>query len=455
MALSLDETRIVNDLTNALTVVNHIDEKHDRYYEGQQRLEQIGLAVPPELRRFETVVNWPRLVLDSLNERLDVKAFMLPGEDMSDAGLREGWDANDLDSEAPKLHLDAFIYGRGFVCAGAPDERGEPPRLTVESPREITVRIDPRTRRVIEGLRLYGQDDNDLTPQNATLYRPDETLWLEKDDNGRWVEVDRDPHNLGRVPIIPFFNRLRPGRWGGISEMTDVIPLTDAAARTLTNLQLAGETHAVPGKYALGVSKGDFVDDAGNPLPVWEAYFNSIWATANKDAKVGQFDATSLSNFHDTVNHYARLVSALSGLPPHFLGFSSENPASADAIRSSESRLVKRAELKQRQFGDSWGRVMAYYMRLRDGEWPDERRIKVEWHDASTPTVAARTDAVVKLASGDRPLISREGAWDELGWSEARKQRERDYFEQEALDPVTQAIVNGVTADAANTDLGA
>ena len=446
LALSLDETRIVNDLTTALALASAADQKHDRYYEGTQRLDHIGLAVPPDLRRFETVVNWPRLTTDSLNERLDVKSFILPDQETADPGLREGWDANDLDSEAPKLHLDSFIYGRGFVCVGTNEDDREHPLITVESPREITVQIDPRTRRVVEGLRLYGHVEGDLTPRFATLYRPNETVWLERGSNGRWDEISRDQHNLGRVPIIPFFNRLRPGRWAGVSEMADIIPLTDAAARTLTNLQIAGETHSVPQKYVLGMSKGDFVDAAGNPIPAWESYFSAIWANANKDAKVGQFSATDLRNFHDTVNHYARLVSALSGLPPHFLGFTSDNPASADAIRSSESRLVKRAELKQRQFGDAWGRVMAYYLRLRDGEWPDGSRIKVEWHDASTPTVGARADAVVKqVASG---ILSREGAWDDLGWSEARKERERRYFEQEALDPIARQILRDVNADA-------
>ncbi|MCD4535651.1 phage portal protein [Nocardioides sp. cx-169] len=446
MALSLDDARLVNDLSNQLTTRSHIDERFRRYYQGTQRLEQIGLAVPPELRRFETVVNWPRLALDSLNERLDVKSFILPGEDVADAGLAEAWAANDLDSEAPKLHIDTLIYGRGFVCAGTNDEDSERPLLTVESPRELMVEMDHRTRRVNRAFRVYGQDETDLQPKYATIYQPDLTRWLVR-DQGRWVEYDRDEHNLGRVPVVPFFNRLLTGDWLGESEMTDIIPLTDAAARSLTNLQLAGETHAVPQKYVLGATKGDFVDPTTNEvIPAWESYMSAFLAMGNEKATVGQLQGTSLSNFHDTVNHYARLVAAITGLPPHFLGFSSENPASADAIRSSESRLVKRAELKQRQYGDSWGRVMSLYLRLRDGDWPDGRQIRTEWYDASTPTVAARTDAVVKLMSTD--IISREGAWDELGWSEARKARERGYFERQALDPVTRAIVDGLGDEA-------
>ncbi len=437
MTLGLSDQGIVDHLTNVLQLAGPSNQRLDRYYEGTQRLEHIGLAVPPDLRRFETVVNWPRLALDSLNERLDVKSFILPGEDTANDLLGEFWQANDLDSEAPKLHLDGFIYGRGFACVGTNEDDPEFPLISIESPSEVAVDVDYRTRRVVRGFRLYGEDANTNQPQLATLYLPNRTSWLELSGRG-WVEVDRDEHNLGRVPIVPFFNRLRPGRWYGVSEMADVIPLTDAAARTLTNLQIAGETHSVPQKYVLGMSRGDFVDADGNPIPAWESYFSAIWANQNPTAKVGQFTASNLSNFHETVNHYARLVSSMSGLPPEFLGLATTNPPSADAIRASEARLVKRAELKQRQYGDAWGRVMAFALRLRDGEWPDGRRIRTEWHDAATPTVAARADAIVKLRAEN--LISREGVWDELGWSEARKQRERDYLEAEALDPLTRAL---------------
>jgi hypothetical protein len=454
VALDRADQDVITDLTNALTVASSTDQKNDRYYEGSQRLEHIGLAVPPELRRFETVVNWPRLVVDSLNERLDVKSFILPGQDVADASLMEAWDANDLDSEAPKVHLDSFVFGRSFACVGVNEDDADHPLITVESPREMAVQIDTRTRRILYAWRPVYQD-NDPNPIGGTLYGPNSTVWVVR-KGGLWVEDPANPrndHNLGRVPVVPFFNRLRPGRWHGVSEMADVISLTDAAARSLTNLQIAGETHSVPQKYVLGMSKGDFVDASGQPIPAWESYFSAIWANQNTEAKVGQFTASNLSNFHDTVNHYARLVSALSGLPPHFLGFTTDNPASADAIRSSESRLVKRAELKQRQFGDSWGRVMALYLRIRDGEWPDGRRIKTEWHDAATPTVAARADAIVKYHSDG--LLSREGAWDEMGWSEARKARERAYFEAEATDPILAQILKDAAGGNTNAGAGA
>jgi hypothetical protein len=78
--------------------------------------------------------------------------------------------------------------------------------------------------------------------------------------------------------------------------------------------------------------------------------------------------------------------------------------------------------------------VFALYLRFRDGENVDGNRIKVEWYDAATPTYAQKVDGIQKLTGG-APILSREGGWDELGWSEARKDRERTYFENETGDP--------------------
>lgn len=442
MALSVDETRTITRLANQLGASSVNDARLDAYYEGSQRLEHIGLAVPPELRRFETVVDWPLLVVDSVEERCDKKAIMLPGEDRADPGLEEGWVANNLDSEASLVHNDSLVYGRGFVSVGSNEEDAEHPLMTPESPVEVAVDVDPRQRRVRSALKLYGSEEG-RGPTLATFWQPNRTQWLALGDNGRFEIVDQDDHNLNRVPVIPFFNRRRTGRWLGVSEMKYAISLTDAAARSLTNLQIASETHSVPQKWVLGMTKNDFVDGDGNPLPAWQSYFSAIWANQNADAKVGQFSASSLSNFHDTVNHYGALLAGVYGLPMRYLGQNTANPPSADGIRADEARLVKRAERKMQGWGDQWPRVMAYYMRFRDGQWPSSTdRISMTWHDAATPTIAARADAIVKFKQSG--VLSTEGAWDEFGWSETRKDRERAYFEAEATDPISSALLRGL-----------
>lgn len=448
MTLTPEETAIVADLSETATLLAPHDEKMSRYYDGTRRLEQLGMAVPPSLRRFETTLNWPRVVVDTIENRQDVRALLRPGSDVADEGLMDLWRENNLDSELSLLNKDLLIYGRAFMCVGANADNPKSPLITVESPREITVSVDRRTRRIKNALRLYNVENG--VPLNATLYRENYTLWLEF-KSGAWVQADRDDHNMGRVPVVMFLNRRRTGEWRGTSEMADIIPLTDAAARSLTNLQLAQETLAVPQRYALGVSKGDFVDETGNPLPVWEAYYGKLMSSVNPEAKLGQLDAANLKNFHDTVNHYGQLASSVTGFPGKYFGQFTSNPAAEGAIRADESQMVKAIERKNANVGNALGWVFGIAERIRTGSWPDENRIQVEWHDPGTPTFAQKADALQKLAGGV-PILSREGAWDELGWSDARKDREREYFKQESDDPYLGLVNAKGEADGAATE---
>ena len=453
MALDLETTRTLERLGVVRDRLWVDDERLDAYYNGVHRLQQMGLAVPPSLRAFETAVNWPRLTVDALEARLDVKTFYTPDGDRADAVI-EGWAYNNLDSESSLAHIDALVYGRSFVVVGANADDPAHPLVTVESPREITVGVDPRTRRITRALRVYGPSEVTGQPLHATLYEEDSTTWFARRDGEKWQQTGRDDHNLGRVPIVMLVNRRRAGDFRGVSEMADVLGLTDAAARTLTNLQVAGETHAIPARWVAGVAKGDFVDAQGKPIPVWESYFTAMSATGSKDAKFGQFSASDLKNFHDTVNHYAALVASVTKMPATYLGLTTANPASADAIRSAEAPHVKLAERKQRAFGDAWAWVGALYERFRTGSWENGNAMRTEWHDAATPTVAARADAIVKL-NGGKPILSVEGSWDELGWTEARKATERARMSDEASDPEMQRLmrdlVMGTEASVAST----
>ena len=57
-----------------------------------------------------------------------------------------------------------------------------------------------------------------------------------------------------------------------------------------------------------------------------------------------------------------------------------------------------------------------------------------------------RRDVVSFVRRSARMNESQAGAWDGLGWSEARKAKERAYFAEEASDPELQlaaALLNG------------
>lgn len=442
MALSADELATVRRLSQSLMDAQTALSTTHAYYEGEQRLRQLGLAVPPALQQFLTVVNWPRMAADGVEERLDIEGFRFPGVDEADDELWRIWQDNNLDEESQLAHLDALIYGRSYVCVGANEDDDATPLVTVESPFELVHESDSRTRRVSAALRLYDVVNGQV--QRGTLYLPDATVWLAWDSGrGWWVEADRDDHELGVVPVVPLVNRSRASNRAGVSEMKDVIPLTDAAARTLTNLQLAQETHSVPQRFVLGATAGDFVDQQGQPLTKWEAYFNSVWALANEQAKVGQLAASDLTNLTSTVEHYARLASGVSALPPNYFGLAADDAASADAIRSREARLVKRCERKQVAWSGAWEQAMRLVLLVATGEEDaDARRLQTLWRDPATPTKAQQADAAVKLVQAG--VLPREGAWDDLRFSPARQERLREQFRRQSeLDPVSAFVQAG------------
>lgn len=418
----------------------------DAYYDGAQRLAALGLGLPPEMRRLQVVANWPRLVVDSLEERLDVEGFQLADTAATDARLWSWWQANNLDEESSLAHLEALVAGRAFLTVGPNETDPEVPVITPESARSMVADIDPRTRRVRAALRLYNAPDDGGSARSATLYLPDRTVFYDRVSAG-WRATDTIDHQLGQVPVVPLVNRARLADRDGRSEMADVIGLTDAACRTLTNLQGAQELLAVPQRYVLGATREDFVDENGNPIPAWEAYIGRILALGDPDTKVGQFASADLRNFTEVINAYARLVSALSGLPPHFLGLVSENPASADAIRSAEARLVKRAERRTRAFSGAWEQAMRLGMLFVDGELPpDAARLEAVWRDPSTPTYAAKADAVSKLvAAGILPVSV---AWEELGYGAEKR---RQLADASSDDPIARLMATVDTTTPTST----
>jgi hypothetical protein len=449
VALSDDEAATLKRLKDRLGTCKPDLELLNAYYEGMQRLASLGLAVPPSLRQFVTMVNWPRVAVDAIEERLDLEGFRLATADRADDEMERVWQANGLDEEAQLAHLDALVFGRSYATVGTNEEDSQTPLIAVESPLEMLAERDPRTRVVSAAVRLTGGLSTSATATvtggpsqvSATLYLPDVTVWLTGSSSGnRWVEEDRDEHRLGAVPVVPLINRGRLTQRDGVSEIVDVMPLTDAAARALTNAQVATEVAAIPQRWVAGMSKGDFADQNGNPLPAWQAYFGAVWATEAADAKFGQFSAADLGNFTRIVDHYAQQVSGLTGIPMRYFGQNTANPPSADAIRADEQRLIKTCERRQQAWSGSWEMVMRLVRRMVDGDWdPMLKQMETLWRDPATPTRAQAADAAVKLhAEG---ILPTEAVWEDLGYSPQRQAKLRQQFADQRADPILSALL--------------
>lgn len=388
------------DYLSGQLAAEHVElRKLNRYYEGEQPLCYMAPALQQELgdRITQLVINWPRMGVDAYENRLDVEGFRLPGQAKADDRLWSIWQANDLDEVSQQAHLESLILKRSYAIVGPNPDEPDLPIITVEHPSQVITHHDPRTRKVIWGLKRW-TDDEDLL--HATLYTTMVDRFYVYEGN-KWVEEDFTEHNRGFCSVVPLVNRPRMMKPRGTSELADVIPIADAANKMATDMMISGEYHAMPRRVWFGLDESDFVDEHGNPLTTWEKVAGREWATSQRkgdEADVVQFPEAALSNFHDTIKLLAQVASQMLALPPHYLQFAGTNPASADAIRSSEAQLVKRVERKQRVFGGAWEQVMRIAATIAkiDVDGADLRRMETVWRDASTPTVAQVADAAVK-----------------------------------------------------------
>lgn len=337
-------------------------------------------------------------------------------------------------------HTDALVYGRAYVTIAAPDPSDpmivDPsvPIIRVESPTSMYADIDPRTRSVRWAVRVV--DDANGGRIAATLYTPDRTEVYEH--NGQELVLSQTiSHGLGMVPVVPVVNRQRVADTLGSSAITpEIRSVTDSISAMLMNLRTTSELMAVPQRVIFGTEKDKLTNDG--ELSALDLYISSYLTFEDPDTKMQQLQAAELRNFSEGIGQLLKMAASYTGLPPQYLSTASDNPASADAIRSSESRLVRTCEAKTAVFGEAWEQVMRIAKLVMGTQLTlDDHRMEAIWRDPATPTFQAKADAVMKLYAGGSGVIPVEQARIDMGYSPEARQNMEEWDKQ---SPMSQAL---------------
>lgn len=462
LKLSESDAESVGRLRGTLLKVRVRNALKSDLYESKRNAEDLGIAIPTGMDHLiNAVIGWPGTVVDVLEERLDFQGWTGAG----DLNLGDVFDDNQLAVESGRGHLDSLIYGCGFETVGRGDVSvGEPQILvSVESTESCTVEWDYRLRRAKSGLSQT-RDDKGVV-QMETLYLPNETIRFER-VRGELVVVDRDQHGLGRVPVVRTLNRDRASDVNGRSEITRAVEYyTYAALRTLTGLEVNREFYTSPKWSALNADPEVFgMSEDKSAAENRKAGFSATQGRLNVippqvdengepvEVKLHEFRPAPPTPYIDQVKLYSQLLAAESGMPAPYLGFVTDNPASADSIRQQEYRLVKRAERRQTSFGLAWREVAYLALLLRDGSVDPEafRQVGVKWRDASTPTRAAAADEATKLIAAQVLQPDSSVTYDRIGLS----QQEQDQLERERQRSSVTDLISGLrpASDAAQSD---
>lgn len=405
----------------------------DAYYAGTQPLAFLSPESKAALggRLGKVGANVPRLVVQSLAERLSLTGFTRDGA--PDLDLWRTWQAEEMPEQSAVAHREALTLGRSFAIVWA---RGDgSPRITVESAHQVAALRDPADRTVTAALKRWTLPDG--KGQVAIVYEPERITRYTTDAtgapaaSGAWRVASTLDNPLGVVPVVPLVNGDRLLSTDGVSEMADVLDLTDALCKTYADMLVSSEFYARPRRWATGIEIP--TDDDGNPVDPWGA--NPAGRTAmaeNAETKFGQFPAADLVSYENAVKVLMQAISAVSALPEHYLGITTDNPSSADAIRSAEATLVARALARQQTFGRAWAQVAALVYGVRDGTDPTSVHVEPVWASAESRTPAQTADAVTKLVAAG--ILPPSEALAQLGYTAEQVARIRGTRRAEALD---------------------
>lgn len=368
----------------------------DGYFEGRQVAAFLSPKSQEALGNKLRVlgVNFPRLLVNAVAERMQVTGFRAIGDEKADAELWRIWQANDLDSQAHLAHVDSLAYGRSFVVVWAGDKD---PLVTVESAKQMAVEVDPATGTVRAAVKRW----TDGSKHYAVVYEADRiTKYAGKEFALNTTEVIPNP--LGEVPVVPLINRARLLDVEGSSEMTDILDLTDGLAKLMSDAMVSSEYYARPRRWVTGLEILE--DDEGEPINPFSDEMGRLWQSESPETRFGQFDGAGLNGYGDLVAVLTQQIGAVAGLPPHYLGLNGDQPPSADAIRSAEASLVAKVIGKQRIYGRAWARVADLIEKVRNGT--NNRDFETVWAAPDTRTPAQVADAAAKLHGIGVPLAS-------------------------------------------------
>lgn len=311
-----------------------------RYYEMKNAMQAYTPMIPPEMRRLNEVLGWCGKAVDSLADRLVFRDFTSDSFD-----LMSIYRMNNADILFDSAVLSALISACCFLYI-APDEDGYP-RMQVIDGGNATGEMDPITGMLNEGYAVIKR--NDLGKPVDEVYLTAGTVTLYHNEKAAWEWTSSAPYPL----LVPILYRPDPMRPFGHSRISRAcMQIMQGALRTVLRSEVSAEFYSFPQKYVTGLSP-----DA-EEMDRWKAVMSSL-VTFTKDQEgdsptLGQFTQQSMSPYTEQLRTFAALFAGETGLTLDDLGFVTDNPSSAEAIKASHESLRLLARKAQRTFGSGF-----------------------------------------------------------------------------------------------------
>lgn len=358
-----------------------------KYYEMKNNAQDFSSLAPEKFKGLKETVGWCAKAVDSLADRLQFDEFQNDEFDLSEIFL-----SNNQDILIDSAVLSALISACSFVYIR--EDNGYP-RLQVIDGSNATGIIDPVTNLLTEGYAVLERDSMGVVKTEAYFMAGMTEIY------SHGVLVQRIPNAAPYALLVPIIYRPDAKRPFGHSRISRAcIAYTQTALRTIKRSEVSAEFYSFPQKYVLGLSEDA---EFNNRLATISSFLNFTKDGDGDHPIVGQFQQQSMTPYTEQLRTLASLFAGETGLTLDDLGFATENPSSAEAIKAGYENLRLTARKAQRTFGTGLLNVgyLAVCIRDRYAYQRDAfRDTKVAWLPIFEPDAAALSgvgDAILKI----------------------------------------------------------
>lgn len=407
----------------------------NRYYEGKITLREVnlGLALPDGIKNLEIGCSWGAKTVDVLASRSMFDGFV-DSDGESAVSLENVVRGNNLIAQYNKACRDELKYGCTFATLSADKDLGC--KIRFHTPMTAAALWDGDKGRIKCGFAIIDSvpdesEQDTWTPSLINLYTDDAIWVLSRNEFDAW-KAERLAHKMGRPMMEAFVWNATSDKPFGRSRIKEPVRrLIQGYVRTIANATIGLEFATSPQKYLLGVTDEQY-DVVINQK--FKQYVGSIIAsTTNPETgekpSFGQLPQGNISPHVEMIRVLATQFSAATGLTVTDTGVVNDaNPTSADAVLAQSQTLVSMAEQLNVSNGDALNTVARMALAVinnttLDGLSDDQKDVVAHFKNPAMPSVAATTDAAIKIASARQGFADTDVFLEMLGFSPADMRR--------------------------------
>ena len=367
--------------------------------------------------------NYCKVIIDKMSSRLFISS--ISAGDKAEDWLTDTLANNDFDAQQQNWFRGAIRDGDSYVMVDSET------MLWVSEPAYdgfsgVVLIIDSMTRKPVWACKLWSENDvNDLAgddPTNAPMkiivYQGDKISYWKGVAGGAAVEPDNKVESgegvdlvnsvewpLGRIPLVHYANQIDNFTQYGESELRPAIPLQDVLNRTLSTMLAASEFSGWKLLWSIGFEIDvDGITPGGIVNLVLKNGAGAIETAPTQDqldflkaAKVGQFEASDISQYTNQIDKIVQQISQTTQTPLY--GVTASGNLSGEALKQLEIGLLGKIERFQRQNTDAVKELIemtAEMQNIFEGEnAPAIDDIRVVWKPAEILDVNARISTMI------------------------------------------------------------